>query len=107
MLRHKLYAYNSFLFSVSSGFDVTQIASALPINLQQEVVMFVHEDLVRQVPMFEHCDDSFIKALVQLFKPQVLLKGDCAFKAQELGHTMYFIENGYVQVVSGDLQTVY
>ena len=46
--RARRYAYNSFLFSCSSGFDVTQIASALPPNLQQEVVMFVHEDLVRQ-----------------------------------------------------------
>ena len=25
----------------------------------------------RQVPMFENCEDAFIGALVQLFKPQV------------------------------------
>ena len=42
-------------------------------NLQEEVFLHLHEHLVRQVPMFEGCDDGFIKALVQLLLPQVLL----------------------------------
>ena len=50
--------------------------------------------------MFEACDDGFIKALVQLLMPQVLMKGDYAFKVYELGQTMYFIQNGSVQIVS-------
>ena len=55
----------------------------------------VHEHLLRQVPMFEECDDIFIKALVQQLKPQVLIKGDHAFRMNEPGDSMYFIQNGY------------
>ena len=36
-----------------------------------QVFFVVHEHLLRQVPMFEECDDIFIKALVQQLKPQV------------------------------------
>ena len=50
--------------------------------------------------MFEKCDDSFIKALVRLLQPQVLLCGDYAFKVYELGSTMYFIQNGCIQIVN-------
>ena len=50
--------------------------------------------------MFATCDDGFIKSLVQLLKPQVLLRGDCAFKAYEAASTMYFIQNGCVQIVN-------
>lgn len=58
--------------------------------------------------MFEKCDDSFIKALVRLLQPQVLLCGDYAFKVYELGSTMYFIQNGSVQIVSdGEPQIIY
>ena len=44
--------------------------------------------------MFEECDDIFIKALVQQLKPQVLIKGDHAFRMNEPGDSMYFIQNG-------------
>ena len=53
-----------------------------------------------QVPMFASCDDGFIKSLVQTLKPQVLLRGDCAFKAYETATTMYVIQNGCVQIVN-------
>jgi len=98
-LSKKLHEYNDFLFAVNRGFDVEQIASAMPPNLQQEVFLHLHEHLLRQVPMFENCDDAFIKALVQLLKPQVLLMGDCAFKVYEMGSTMYFIQNGCMQIL--------
>lgn len=57
--------------------------------------------------MFEACDEGFIKALVQLLKPQVLLQDDCVFRAHELGDCMYFIQNGCIQIVSADEMVVY
>ena len=48
--------------------------------------------------MFATCGDGLIKALVKLLKAQVLLRGDLAFKAFEQASTMYFIQNGCVQV---------
>ena len=70
-LRDKLHSYNDFLFAVNQGFDVDQIAHALPPTLQREVYLHLYEHLVRRVPMFENCESGFIEELVQLLKPQV------------------------------------
>ena len=48
-LSKKLREYNNFMFNVSRGFNVEEIASALPLHLQQEVFLHLHEHLVRQV----------------------------------------------------------
>ena len=106
-LRDKLHAYNDFLFAVNQGFDVNQIAHALPPTLQREVYLHLYEHLVRRVPMFANCDNGFIEELVQLLKPQVILEGDCVFRANEHGANMYFIQNGVVQIVDVSLTVVY
>ena len=43
----------------------------LPSTLQEEVLYLVHEKLLRKVTFFKMTDDTFIKALVRLLKPQV------------------------------------
>ena len=106
-LRDKLHAYNDFLFAVHHGHDVNQIASALPPTLQREVYLHLYEHLVRRVPMFENCEYGFIEELVQLLKPQVVLKGDCVFRAFEAGNMMYFIQNGAIEIVDPTLTYVY
>ncbi len=91
-LRRKLHRYNKFLFSVNRGFDVGQIAGALPANLRLDVMFHMHAKLVESVPIFAGVPEPFIKALVCALKPQVLLKGDCAFHLDDVSTEMYFIQ---------------
>ena len=49
-LAHKLHAYAEFLFEVNRGLNVSEIAEAMPQNLQEEVFLHLHEHLVRQAP---------------------------------------------------------
>lgn len=92
---------------MNRGFDIDEITSTLPPSLKSEVFFVVHEHLLRQVPMFEECDDIFIKALVQQLKPQVLIKGDHAFRMNEPGDSMYFIQNGYIKIANEDETVVF
>ena len=50
---------------------------------KSQLLLHLHAPLVKAVPMFEDCDDAFIKAIVLQLRPQVLLGGDAAFKAGE------------------------
>ena len=68
--RKKLHAYNKLLFSVNRGFDVGQISGALPANLRQDLLLQMHQRLVRSVPLFANCDEAFIKSLVGILRPQ-------------------------------------
>lgn len=106
-LRSKLHRYNKFLFNVNRGFDVGQIAAALPSNLQRDVMFHMHEKLVRSVQLFDVCDENLIKGLVCVLKPQVLLRGDCAFRIHEPGDEMYFIQHGRMQMVDETLTLCY
>ena len=79
-LVQRLVGYNDFLFAVNHGFDVNSLAKVFPPNLRGEVFYQMHQKLVRQVPMFKECDDNFIRAIVQILQPQVLLKGDVTYR---------------------------
>ena len=57
--------------------------------------------------MFKETDTNFIRSLVRLLKPQVLLQGDFAFRYGEVGDTMYFVQSGIVQVGNEGFSTVY
>ena len=96
-----MHRYVSFSFDVDRGFDMHEITAMLPPLLQQEVFLNVHAPLLRKVPMFEGCDDVFINQLVRVLRPQVLLKGDCAFKLNDPGDSMYFLKKGAVQITNG------
>ena len=103
VIRDKLHGYHDLLFSINRGFDLQQIASIFPRNVQEDTFFFMYEQvtlpltasdccwllltasdccffftkqIVRKVPMFNVCDDNFIRTLVRLLKPQVLLGGD-------------------------------
>ena len=106
-LTSKLHAYCKFLFAVNHGFDIAQISGALPPNLQHNLLLHLHAPLVKSVPMFEDCDDSFIKAIVLQLRPQVLLGGDAAFKAGEAGTEMYFIMRGEMRMMDETLTVCY
>ena len=106
-LTSKLHAYCKFLFAVNHGFDIAQISGALPPNLQHQLLLHLHAPLVKSVPMFEECDDAFIKAIVLQLRPQVLLGGDAAFKANEAGTEMYFIMRGEMRMMDESLTVCY
>ena len=100
-LQKKMHRYVSFSFDVDRGFDMHAITAMLPPLLQQEIFLNVHAPLVRKVPMFEGCDDVFINQLVRVLRPQVLLKGDCAFQLNDPGDAMFFLKKGAVQITNG------
>jgi len=106
-MRSKLHGYNELLFTVNRGFDLQEIASMFPKSVQEDIFFDLHHSLVRLVPMFQSADDNFVRAIVRLLKPQVLLEGDLAFRKNEPGDTMFFIQMGRVQIGNEDFSVVF
>ena len=59
------------------------------------------------ISSFAETDDIFIKALVRVLRPEVLLRGDCIFRMNEPGDSMYFIQNGCMQMTNLDRSVVF
>lgn len=106
-IRAKLHGYHDLLFSINRGFNLERIAAIFPRNVQEDTYFFMYERIVRRVPMFNATDDSFIRALVRLLKPQALLDGDYAFRQGEVGDTMYFVQHGIVQIGNTTFAVIY
>ena len=47
-MRQRLQGYSELLFSINRGFDLNEIASMFPTNLQEDIFYVLHERLVRQ-----------------------------------------------------------
>ena len=99
-MRRKLHAYVSFKYAVNRGIDIGEATSALPPTMQEEAYFTVHAHVLRRVPMFAQTDDFFVKALVRVLRPQVLLKGDFLFRFNAPGDSMFFIERGDIEITN-------
>ena len=69
-VRQKLKDYNELLFSVSRGFDLEQIAAGLPTSMQEEITYDMHENMVRNVPIFAGQDDNFFRVVTRHLKTE-------------------------------------
>jgi len=103
----RLQGYSELLFSLNRGLNMHEIAAMFPTNVQEDIYIGLHETMLRKVPLFAHCDNTFLRALVPHLRPQVLLEGDLAYRKGDMGDSMYVLQTGYVQVGNSDLSSVY
>ena len=105
--RRTLLDYHELLFSAYRGFDLKQVANMLPKHLQKQVYYKLHKNLLLQVPAFEGCHVSFIEQLILELGTQVLLAGDFAFRKDDLGELMYFLQFGSIEIGNIDMSVIY
>ena len=72
----------------------------LPSALQKELAMHIHADVIEKVPIFKGATDAFIKEIVMKLTPAMFTPGDYVFREGEIGHNMYFISRGSVEILS-------
>lgn len=75
----------------------------LPISLQK-IVNFNCRDLVKVVPFFADADEVFITSVLTRLTFDVFLPGEYIIHCGAIGHKMYFILHGVVDVITSDNQ---
>ena len=71
----------------------------LPYPIRTDVMMHLHEEICKRVPMFQQADSAFLRALVVRLRSQVILRGDYLFRQGDAGQEMYFVREGQMEVV--------
>ncbi len=99
-LRQKLRHYYRYMWESRRGYDENLILKDLPSALQKELAMHIHADVIEKVPIFKGASDAFIKEIVMKLTPAMFTPGDYIFREGEIGHNMYFISRGSVEVLS-------
>ena len=78
----------------------------LPRSLHIEVALHLHRNVLRKVPIFERASEVFLRELVLHLVPLVFIPGETVVRRGEIGHRIFFINKGTVEVLSHDEGTV-
>lgn len=105
--RDRINDYYDYLWQTRRGYDEFSIVADFPKPLRSEVLTFLNREMIQKVPFFKGASQDFITEIVLHLRPVVYPPGSYVFKKGSVGHHMYFISHGTVEVVSEDGQTVY
>ena len=76
------------------------VLDVLPAYLRNEVLCFINGDIMRKVPLFRECSDGFMRSLVPLLTPEVVIPGDMLIREGEIGREMYLLRRGELEVIA-------
>lgn len=106
-LQQKIRLYYEYLWETKRGSPEQEILNVLPRSLKVEVAIALHSELLKKVPLFQNAELSLIRQLVLHLEPNIYLPGDIIFHQGEIGHGMYFIAKGKVEIYNELNQETY
>ncbi|MBI4566926.1 MAG: ion transporter [Planctomycetes bacterium] len=105
--QEKVRDYYHYLWETRRGYDEFAIVNDFPEPLKAEILLYLNRAMIEKVPIFQGASSDFVREIVLNMKPVVFSPGEFVFRKGEVGHTMFFISRGGVDVVSEDGQTVF
>lgn len=105
-IKHKVHNYYQYIWHNRMVQTEQRLLANLPQSLKTDISLHIHKELIKKVPYFKQTDKDFITDIIMQIKPLVFLPGDYIVKKGEMGHCMYFISNGSVQVMSEDESSI-
>lgn len=90
-----------YMWSRNKGSSTEGIFETLPSCLHAELCFDLTGDAMKSVPIFRNCDLAFIRALCQKTQLLQYYKNEFIFRKGDIGHEMYFIKSGVVEIDDG------
>ncbi|KAL9647149.1 hypothetical protein ABK040_004865 [Willaertia magna] len=78
------------------------ILDDLETETKRKVSLFLHQDIVSKVAMFNQCGEMFVQDICMFLEHTVVLKGYNVITAGETGREMFFLGKGSVEIVLGN-----
>ena len=100
-LQTRVRDYYNYLWESRMG-SQSEMLMDLPRSLHIEVALHLHRNVLRKVPIFERASEVFLRELVLHLVPQVFIPGETIVRRGEIGHRIYFINKGTVEVLAHD-----
>ena len=100
-LQDRIRTYHEFLWETNHGYDQSKVVADLPQSLRLEVAMQINRRIIAKVPLFEDCEPDILHELVLNMQSAVFGPGDLIVREGDQGESMFFINGGSVDVISG------
>jgi len=94
--RNRVSKAVAYMWARNEGWVPSEVLGSgfLPENLQSRIGMDIHGHWLRQIPIFDGVDDSFLRAIVTRLRPQIALSGDDIILEGAVVWELYFIRSG-------------
>lgn len=86
--------------------DEERSVACLPDRLKAEIAIHVHLDTLKRVDIFQNTEAGFLCELVLRLKPVLFSPDDYVCRKNEVGHEMYIVSRGILEVVTDEGKTV-
>jgi voltage-gated potassium channel len=101
-LQQRVVSYFNYLWESGMGQDEFSVLSDLPPSLRLELTLHLNRRIIQKVPLFAGASDAFVRDLVSGLRPVVYTPGDFIIRRGDVGHEMFFINRGRVEVLGRD-----
>ncbi len=106
-LQEKVLDYQGYLWESRLGYDENVVLENLPYSLKVEISMFLNRGIIQKVPLFKNASEDFIREIASALCPVVFTPGDYIIRKGEVANVMYFINRGFVDIVSDDSTQIF
>lgn len=103
-LRRRLRDYYDYLWESRMGHD-DRLFDDLPAALRIELARELSRPILDRVPFLRGASEPFLRELVRHLRPAVFTPGELVLRRGDLGHRIYFIRRGTVEVLAHDERT--
>ncbi|TMW58325.1 hypothetical protein Poli38472_011913 [Pythium oligandrum] len=98
-IRNRVAEYLSFQHMYSKGIDLGAIFDDLSPNLRVQLMMDLHGDVLRNLPITQYLSDSQLRALALHLKSELYIPGDNVIVEGDPGHKLYVLKRGSATVL--------
>ena len=98
-LQAEVRNYYNYIWDTRVG-NQAEMLDDLPASLRVEIAMHLNQHILEKVPLFAGVSETFMRQLVLQLEPSVAIPGEPIVRRGEVGHRMYFINKGTVDVLA-------
>lgn len=101
-LRKKILQYHAHIWTTGRGYDEESVLAELPNTLRQAVTLELNHKILQHMPLFKGAAPAVLEEIAAAMRPIVFTPSDFVMHAGEVGHSMFFISKGHVEVLGPD-----
>lgn len=106
-LQSRIESFVSALWSHRDAAEQDSFVSKLPVTLQIQVTEHTRQWHISHCPFFDFCSFDIVKTLSLRLKSALYCSGDIIVHYGDMGHEMFFLERGTVEVLAENDYTVF
>ncbi|XP_057302359.1 potassium/sodium hyperpolarization-activated cyclic nucleotide-gated channel 1-like [Hydractinia symbiolongicarpus] len=101
--RERITDYYEHKYTQKRLFNETEILAEVSLPIRNDIVNHNCRDLIESVPFLKEGGNDFVMLVIKKLSFDVYLPGDFIIKEGTVGDEMYFIRNGVVDILVGDV----